>query len=154
VTRVFVLAFALTLVPGCDRPKGKTARELNPTLQEEFPIAEGVDPIDLGVDLYPGSKTPKGLPPIMRASMDGANFGQPGVRLATTECWRESTDTPKQVGDFYKVALKEATVTEAETGVTVEGLNSVGEKVRVIASRKTGSSVTAITIVVIKKVAS
>ena len=151
--RSLLLCLMLACVVGCDKPKGKTARELNTDLSPDFPENTYVDKADLGVDLYPGSVPPKGLPPIMRASIDGATVGKPGLRLATTECWRETPDSPQKVGEFYKSNLSQATVVGTATGVTVDGVNLVGEKVRVLATRKTGATTTAIVITVTKKVA-
>lgn len=136
---VLTLIIALT---GCNQQKGKTAREWNPELSKDFPTNDTVDVQELGVEIYPGSKTPPGLPPMARTSVAG---------VATVECWRETSDSPESVGRYYKPLISAKAIESSKVGVTVEGTNLRGEKIRIIATRKAGATSTAIVITVTKK---
>lgn len=138
----FLLGISLVLALGC---KGggssvRTAAEIQKEAEKQGKI-DDTDYSELGVAVYPASTLPKDLPPLVRSSnKDGA----------TIDVFRVTSDTPEQVGAFYKGKLTDVVETNAGTGIAIEGINSAIERVRITANRPEGAKETAIVISVTK----
>lgn len=147
--RLLVAILMAAALLGCEKKRGieMTARELNPELKSTAPEQLKADPAVLGLDLYPGATTPKGMPPMIRSSvMDPERK----MYVATVEVWLESSDSPDEVAAFYRPKLQEVDTTTSTSGVTVTGVNGRGEKSQVIATRKAGAKTTTISLLVTK----
>lgn len=143
---------ACAVVGGCSGSKKVefTARELNPDLKD-VPLVESViDENELGLPIYPGAKTPKGLPAMARSSTPDV---ESGLQLATVEVWLETKDSPAEVAAFYRPRIGKAEVTTTKTGIALEGLNLKSEKCRILANRSETSKLTSISLISIKNVA-
>ena len=147
------LALLACMAVGCSGKSDKielTARELNPDLKPTPLIEDVIDEAELGLPVYPGAKTPKGMPPMVRSSVQ--DF-ESQLQLATVEVWLESGDSTAEVAAFYRPRLSGAQLTTTATGISLEGISPKGEKCRVLANRKTDSKITTISVMAIKNVA-
>ncbi len=147
--RVILAILMAAALAGCQKKQGieMTARELNPELKSTSPEELKADPAVLGLDLYPGAKTPKGMPPMIRSSVVDP---ERKMYVATVEVWLESSDSPDEIAAYYRQKLQEVDTTTSKTGVTVTGINGRGEKSQIIATRKAGAAMTTISLLVTK----
>lgn len=137
---------------GCSKDSKKlefTARELNPDLKPAPMIEAGIDEQELGLPVYPGAKTPKGMPPMVRSSVPDK---ESKMQVATVEVWLESEDSPDDIATFYRARLTDAQLTPTPNGVLLDGRTPKGEECQVVANRMNGAKLTTLSVRTIKGV--